>query len=239
MMKKVLVFSAGLIFAACGGESQKVPQTPSVTKTSQGSTKATSPEAPSGEGGEPVSDAGVGVNGQVVGAAPSLVTFRLKNTYSEDLSFSIEKGWQHLVFAYSGTPPNAKSIVMFPKHCTASCDVSKEEVCPYCPEPETVKEIKAAEVHQVVKAGEFYDLPWDGQQLVYKKTKGTRNGRAARCECYESQDVPPETYTVQACGLRVTNSAKKSTKYQCAKGTMTFPMTSPQVIELEFGKPGK
>lgn len=156
------------------------------------------------------------------------VTFRLKNSAKDDLVFSVDKGWQPVIFAFSGQPPKAKSILMFPKHCTASCELSGEERCPVCAAPEKVKDIIAAETREVVAPGKSFDVPWDGQIYLHDKKD---------CDCYRREPVPPETYTVRACGLRITKSAKKSTKMQCADGTMTFPADGPQVVELDFPTP--
>lgn len=162
------------------------------------------------------------------------VTFRLVNRADEDLVFSIEKGWQTSFIAFSGKPPKAKPIIMFPKFCTASCDAAAEEVCPVCEAPEKVDEVKAAEQRQVVAPGASLDVPWDGQVFVYEKTRGANR---QRCECYRTEEVPPETYTVKVCGLRLTKSAAKSTKLQCAETTMTVPADEPQVITVEFPAP--
>ena len=168
---------------------------------------------------------------------PAAVTFRLVNQAKEDLVFSTDKGWQPVIFAFSGEPPNAKSILMFPKFCTASCDAAAEERCPYCPEPERVREVKDAEQREVVAAGASIEVPWDGEIYVYEKTRGTRDGKKKRCDCYRKELVPPETYTVRACGLRITKTASSTTKYQCVDGTMAFPAEGPQVVTLEFPKP--
>lgn len=168
---------------------------------------------------------------------PAAVTFRLVNQAKEDLVFSIDKGWQPVIFAFSGKPPKAKSIIMFPKFCTASCDAAAEERCPVCAEPEKVSDVKNAEQRQVVAAGASIEVPWDGEVYVYEKTKGTRDGKNKRCDCYRKEPVPPETYTVRACGLRITKTASSTTKYQCVDGTMMFPAEGPQVVTLEFPKP--
>ncbi|MEM9493768.1 MAG: hypothetical protein AAGC55_31770, partial [Myxococcota bacterium] len=90
---------------------------------------------------------------------------------------------------------------------------------------------------EIVAPGASYDVPWDGQVYVYKKTRGSRDGKRVRCECFDKEPVPDETYTVRACGLRLTKSAKKSTRLQCVEGSMSFPATGPQVIELDFAAP--
>ncbi len=161
-------------------------------------------------------------------AAP--VTFVLKNSGSDELFINMDKGWQAVIFAYSGQVPNAKSMLMFPTHCTASCDSAPEELCPVCPEPERVKEIRAAENHDAVAPGDSRSVPWDGMAFSYQKAKKGKRG----CKCYTTVTPEPETYTVKACGLRKTKSAKARSKYQCVEGTMTLPSSEPIVVELDF-----
>ncbi len=189
-----------------------------------------------GDGAEP-GDPDATAGDAAAESPAAAVTFRLQNQADEDLVFNIDKGWQAVIIAYSGQPPNAVPIVMFPKFCTASCDLDTAERCPYCPEPENVREVKAAEKHQVVPSQESFALPWDGQVLLYEDTSGSRDGRNLTCECHRKQPVPAETYTVRACGLRLTKSAKKSSKMQCATGTMAFPAEGPQVVDLVFAAP--
>lgn len=167
------------------------------------------------------------------------VTFVITNSHSEDLSLNMDKGWQAVISAYSGQVPNAKSMLMFPTHCTASCDSAPEEICPVCEELVRAKDIKAAEKHDEVAPGESREVPWDGMAFTYKKAKGTRDGKKARCECYETVEPQPETYTIQACGLRKTKTSKERSKYQCVQSTLTLPVTEPVVVELDFGKPAK
>ena len=168
-------------------------------------------------------------------AAP--VTFVMKNTGSEDLVFNMDKGLQPVIFAFSGKPPKAKPIIMFPKFCTASCDAPEEGRCPYCPQPTKVRDIRAAEKREVVAPGKSFEAPWDAEVFVYKRTRGKRDGRTKRCECYTKEPVKPETYTVRACGLRVTKEAQKRSKYQCVDGTMTLPSEEPIRVELSFPDP--
>lgn len=166
-------------------------------------------------------------------ASDSPVTFKLKNTGDESLFLNMDKGWQAVIYAYSGTPPNAKSILMFPTHCTASCDAAPEDICPVCEEPERVAEIKAAENHDEVAPGDSRLVPWDGLAFQYKKARGKR----AKCKCYGTAEPAPETYTIKACGLRKTQSAKARSKYQCVESSLTIPVEEPVVVELDFGNP--
>jgi hypothetical protein len=161
------------------------------------------------------------------------VTFVLKNTGKESLFINMDKGFGAVIRAYSGKPPNAKPILMFPTHCTASCEAAPEDICPVCEEPKRAKDIKAAEKHDEVTPGDSRRVEWDTMAFAYKKSP---KGKGKRCRCHESVEPPPEEYTVQACGLRKTQSAKKPSKYQCVTSTLTLPVTEPVVVELDFGK---
>jgi hypothetical protein len=221
------------VAAACGGAQDSVASTP---VGEGGSSPAANDPGEASEGGE-------GKNGEgskdAASAAktPPAVTFRLKNSAKDDLVFSMDKGWQPVIFAFSGKPPKATPILMFPKFCTAACDLDEAERCPYCAEPDKVKDIKASEKREVVAPGASLDVPWDGQVYVYEKTRGKREGKNTKCECFRKQPVPPAAYTVRACGLRITKSAKSSTSYQCVEATMSFPAEGPQTVELDFPKP--
>lgn len=234
-MGKLSVFVVALLLG-CGGSQNPANSEPlGDTHVESEAEGLNDQAAPAGlEAGE---ESTTGEPGEAVPEEAPAVTFRLVNTAKEDLVFSVDKGWQPVIFAFSGEPPNAKSILMFPKFCTASCDAAAEERCPYCPEPENVREVKASEQRQVVAAGSSIDVPWDGEVFVYEKTRGKQDGRSKRCDCYRKQAVPPETYTVRACGLRLTKTAKRSTKYQCVDGSMSFPAEGPQVVTLEFPAP--
>ncbi len=156
------------------------------------------------------------------------IEFVLNNQGKEDLVLSLDKGWQPVIYAYSGKPPKAKSIIMFPMHCTANCE---EKKCLRCKEAERVRDIIKSEKRKVIAPGDSISVPWDGLDHVYKKTRAS--GRS--CKCFTKQPAPPEVYTVRACGLRVTKSATKRSKYHCAEGTMTLPMVAGQEkIELLF-----
>jgi hypothetical protein len=224
----ILMFAA----AACGGTQDSVASTPK-GEGGPGSAKDGSDQAAEGSAGE----SGEASQENTAAKAVPAVTFRLKNSAKDELVFSLDKGWQPVIFAYSGKPPKATPIVMFPKFCTAACDLDETERCPYCAEPDKVKDIKAAEKREVVAAGASLDVPWDGQVHVYENTRGKRDGKGTKCECFRKQPVPPEKYTVRACGLRITKSAKASTRYQCVEATMSFPAEGPQIVELDFPKP--
>lgn len=170
----------------------------------------------------------------------SLVTFELVNTDPDQpLELAIDKGWSLVISGYSGKPPKATPIIMFPQHCTASCDASDEERCPVCEAPKDAAAEKAEEQRLVIEPGKSYSQPWDGQIHAYEKCKGTQNGKRASCQCFRLQPVPPETYTLRACGLRVTKSAKKTSKFQCVTTEVQLPPAEPTTIRFEFPKPGK
>lgn len=213
---------------ACGGSNAAESKTPGMdhkTPVGDGDTDIDSPLTSTAP------DAGV-----TTSTPASPVTFVLKNSAKESLFINMDKGFAAVIYAYSGQPPNAKSILMFPTHCTASCDSAPEDICPVCEEPTRANDIKAAEKHDEVKPGDVRTVPWDGMVFDYKKTKGTQSGKRARCRCFESVEPPPEEYIIKACGLRKTQTAKQASKYQCVTGTLTLPITDPVVVELDFTK---
>jgi hypothetical protein len=140
-----------------------------------------------------------------------LVTFVVENTHTEELVFNLDHGWGGSVLAYSGTPPKAVSILPFPKHCTSACDAPPEGLCPVC-EPEKLDDIRTAQKLERVAPGATLEIPWDGQVHTYQKTRDAKN---KRCQCYTKGPVPPAEYTINICGLRLTQEAKKSSQLQC------------------------
>jgi hypothetical protein len=200
-----------------------------------------------GAAGKAVGDAddrGVGeVDGadiQPVPVAAPAVTFSLVNTAKEDLVFSLDRGWQPVIFGYSGTPGvDAKPIVMFPMHCTASCVAAAEERCPVCVQPSTTtaKEAVAAEKREVAAPGTSIDVPWDGQVYGYEKTRGGDAGRS--CQCWRQAEPPAATYTIKACGFRITKEANKRSQLQCVEAPLALPAAAPVTLRLEFPRPGR
>lgn len=157
----------------------------------------------------------------------SPVTFVLKNTHpSEGLFFNMDRGYGGFTSTFSGKPPRATVVHAFPRHCTASCDA--EDLCPTCPEPDQ----KNQKLHEVAP-GQAMEIPWDGMVHVYEKVKG--KGARKGCECHRMEEIPPEAYTVRICGLRLSRSARQSSKLQCIEGQLSFPADGPQRVELEFG----
>lgn len=228
-----------LVAFSCGGKQSVGSEPPGESNKSQSvADDLDVPDGMTDPGSEPgATSDGTGEAGVTETGAQAAVTFRLQNSAEDELVFSLDRGWQPVIFAFSGQPPNAEAIVMFPKFCTAACDAGEDAVCPYCPQPERVKDIRASEKREMIAPGGSLDVQWDGMVHVYEKTQGTQNGKRTSCECYKKAPVPAASYTVRACGLRITSSAKTSSKYQCVEGTMSFPAAEPQVIELDFPVP--
>ncbi len=170
-------------------------------------------------------------------ARRATVTFVLRNSHREELAFNMDRGWQPNLFAYRGKPPRAKWILMFPKHCAAACSAPERERCPVCREPESGKAQLSAQKFTRVAPGDELSVPWDGQVFVYEKTRARRKGKRRRCECHRTEPAPPGTYTVRACGLRLTRSAERRSQLQCVNAEMILPASSPQRIEFDFADP--
>jgi hypothetical protein len=218
------------LLACGGGKAAPVPENPGTshvtsdepgdappTDAAAGGETPTTPETPA-EPAEPVPPA-------------SPFTFVLSNTAEEDLVFSMDKGWQPVLFAYSGKPPKAVPILMFSKWCTETCEADDEARCPSCPQPEKPRDIAAAEKREVAAAGSEVRVPWDGQVFVYEKTRAS----GKRCECWKRAEPPAGEYTVKACGFRVSREPSKPSKMQCAETTMTLPpAATPVTVSLEF-----
>ncbi|HUH06082.1 MAG TPA: hypothetical protein VML75_29035 [Kofleriaceae bacterium] len=185
---------------------------------------------------EPAPDAGlVDENGgeptePVVDPNAPLVTFELHNSADKDLAFAIDKGWSLVVSGYSGKPPKAKPIILFPTHCTSACEVTKAEGCPVCATPVKAAEEKEAVLREVVAPGATFELGWDGEIHVYEKAKV----KGKRCDCFTKKPVEPATYTLRACGLRITTSAKATSKFQCVTSEVTLPPSEPTRIRFDF-----
>jgi hypothetical protein len=167
---------------------------------------------------------------------PSGIIFVMNNTHSDELVFNTDRGWGANILAFSGKPPKAVSIIPFAKYCTSACDASAEELCPFCPEPEKLKDIRESQHLEHIAAGASLEVPWDGKVRVYEKTRGVRDGKKRRCECYRVQDAVAGTYQVRACGLRLTKSAKERSQLQCVDATMALPAQG-QRIEFRFDAP--
>jgi hypothetical protein len=181
-------------------------------------------------------DAGVAAGPADAAPPPPLVTFELVNTGTSQLSFSMNKGWQPIIFAWSGQRgKNAKPIIMFPKHCTAACDALEDQRCPHCPGPETNKEARAMQQYVHVEPGQTHSVPWDGLVFGYEKGRGIWEGAPRTCECFRRAEPEPAEYTVWACGVRLTAAAGVSSRPQCIEAKMKLPVEDPPArIRFEF-----
>ncbi len=226
---------------SCGGGSS------SSSAAEPGSTHVTPP----GEDGDPGAvgtaegDAGTGAAAAADAAPPRApVVFLLKNDGKSDLTFALDKGWGGAIFAYSGKPPKAKTVLVFPRYCTGACDAAGgegAEACPICKEADSPKERqqqeKAETFRQVVPAGQTFELEWDGQVLAYEKASKEIRGKNKKCECFKKAAPEVAEYTVRACGLRTSAEVGKNSKMECVEAQVTLPAaegTSTDVV-LTFG----
>jgi len=162
---------------------------------------------------------------------PEGTTIELKNDGDGDLMFSTTKGWQPVIFAYTGKPPKAKSVMLFEGFCTASCDVPGDGVCPVCAPPKNKKEELAMAKSETAAAGGSVKVPWDGKVLVYDKAPGKKH-----CKCWKKVDPPADTYTIKACGLRPSKEPGKASKPVCTETQAALGGGLPPAITLSFGK---
>jgi hypothetical protein len=177
-------------------------------------------------------DAGVPID-----AAPpaSAITFVLTNTGREELALNLDYGWGAVLQAFYGKPPHAKPILMFPTFCTAACDAPDADRCMSCPRPEKVADIRNAQKLEKIAPGASLEVPWDANVHAYQVTK-PKEGKIKKCKCFSLEPAPAQTYTVRACGLRLSTSVEKSSRMVCAEGQMTLPVTEPTRVELSFAK---
>lgn len=220
---------------ACGGSKQPDPSAPTPAGGVVGQPPAGEPVADGEQpAGTPV-DAGMPPDAQL---PPAPVTFVLKNTGSEELALNLDQGWGAVIQAWSGKPPKAKVIRMYPKFCTASCDSAETERCPVCQQPEKLTDIRAAQKLEKIPPGGQLEVRWEAQAVQLEKTRGVQaDGKPAKCECYRMAEPPAETYSIRACGLRLTTTVDKTTQLICAEGQMTLPVSGPTQIELAFADP--
>ncbi len=190
-----------------------------------------------GTGGGTVDDSGNSTTEPTAPAGPA-VTFEIKNSFSKDLVFNLDAGWAAGILVFSGTPPNAVSILPFAKHCTAACDADSSKRCPVCKEPSSIEAIRKAEKREVVAAGGTHEVVWDTAEVyTYKKTKA----KGRKCDCHQIEPVPDGRYTVRACGLRLSQKHRQKSVFQCVtvEDAVTFPADGPQRVVLDFGNPKK
>jgi len=176
-MRTILIgvlWVAAVTAVACGGGGKKDTSTPGEGHDPAGGAGEASGGAQSSVDGDGGVAAGEPGSPEVPVEPPkpvAPVTFVFNNVGKTELAFVLDKGWGSSVFAYSGKPPKAKTVLVFPKYCTGACDGSAGEACPICKEAETPKDRQAAEKaetnRQLVQAGGTFPLEGDGPVPVY------------------------------------------------------------------------
>jgi hypothetical protein len=230
-MRLLVTLGASLVLSCSGGGSgQQGPGGPGgVGDTHHDLDTGGQPPADAGAGGGPTPvDGGAAVIPPPPPAA--LVTVELKNTGTTDLELNVDKGWSIALSGFSGTPPKAKAILIFPRWCTVACDAA--DTCPKCEAPEKASDETKQEQRVVIPPGQSHTIEWDGNVHVYQKVAGKKG-----CDCYTKQMVPPESYTLRSCGLRVTKSADQRTKMQCVDQKVQLPPDKPTRVIFEFPQP--
>lgn len=233
---------AGVIVAAlvgCGGTKGK-PEEPTLGTTHAPPVEEDDPAAAApatqGEPGEepepPDAEMPVPPEPQVP------VRFELKNEGKGELVFALDKGWTAAIFAYSGKPPKARSVLLYPKWCTETCDAQGDAVCPTCKIEEDPKKRQQQEEEEtrreVVAGGATFVLDWDGQVFQYEPAPSAARKKKKKCECWRKVPPPAETYTIKACGLRMASGAGRTSKMQCAEAQVVLPAPAGTVVTLAF-----
>jgi hypothetical protein len=224
-----------LVVAACGGSQSQTPASPPPGDTH---VTPTAPDVAPPAPGETQTPPTPPQPEERAMRPPPLplplaegTTIELKNDGDGDLMFSTTKGWQPVIFAYTGKPPKAKSVMLFEGYCTASCDVPGDGVCPVCAPPKNKKEELAMAKSETAAAGGSVKVPWDGKVLVYDKAPGKKH-----CKCWKKADPPADTYTIKACGLRPSKEPGKASKPVCTETQAALGGGLPPTITLSFGK---
>jgi hypothetical protein len=233
----------GLVMAAvaigCGGAKKPVAEGPP-----PGESHVTDADAVAVAAAEPV-DAGAPEPPPPppidAGPPPPPYTFSLENPEATDVTFAIDKGWQPVIFAYTGKPPKAKSVLLFPTFCTESCEADPKAMCPICREPvepkDRQKHEKAETKREVAPAGGKFELAWDGKVFAYEKAPKEARGKKRKCQCWRKVDPPADTYTIKACGLRPAEKVGGGSRFVCAETQVALPApTTPTTISLKFPK---
>jgi hypothetical protein len=214
------------VFVACGGGKPKGPE-PLARADELKKDKVVEAEPDASIGAAPIAEPPP-TETKPAPPPPAALTFELKNEGATDVVFSTTKGWQSVLFAYTGTPPKAKTVYLFEANCTASCDAG-DNVCPVCPVPTTKKEELAMAKTETARAGGSVKVPWDGKVVAYQKAPAGK-----KCKCFSKADVPADSYTIKACGLRQSNVKGKPSKAVCAQTTVALPAGGPQTVTLSF-----
>ncbi|MBI4509246.1 MAG: hypothetical protein HY698_06395 [Deltaproteobacteria bacterium] len=168
---------------------------------------------------------------------PPPIAFELSNEGPGELVFAVDKGWQPVLFAYTGKPPKAQPVLLFPTACTESCEVAPTAMCPVCREPDDPEKRKQLEKEEtrreIAPKGGIVKVPWDGKVLVYEKAPAAAGKK--KCKCWRKADPAQLTHTIKACGLRPSKEPGKPSKLVCSETQVQFPVPStPATIKLSF-----
>jgi hypothetical protein len=243
MHKNLLALTVAAALAACGGAAPAVTPTPPPGEvhvkpsTTNGPLPApaapdVAPVAPGEASVEPAPAPPEEKPAPRPVMRPAGTIIELKNDGEGELLFSTTRGWQPVIFAYTGKPPKAKAVMLFASNCTASCDVPADEVCPVCAAPTTKKEELAMAKVETAAPGGSVKVPWDGKVYVYEAAPGKK-----KCKCWRKVDPPADTYTIKACGLRAAQAKGKASKPVCVETQVTLGgPDAPHTIALGFGK---
>jgi hypothetical protein len=229
MHRNSLAFVA--VLAACGGGASETKPTPPPGETHAPPAPAAPDVAPGETRRPPEAQEPAGIRAPLPLPKPEGKTIELRNEGDGELLFATTKGWQPVIFAYTGKPPKAKPILLFESFCTASCSAPDADVCPTCKEPKNKKEELAMAKYETAPAGGSVKVPWDGKMFVYQKASGKH-----KCKCWTKSDPPADTYTVKACGLRPSKEAGKPSKPTCAETQVVLGEGSADTITLSFTK---
>jgi hypothetical protein len=230
----LLAVLAASVAIGCGGPKSPPERPPGDTHVvAVGATVdagVAAPDAALPDAGPPPIDAG---------PPPPPYAFELKNEGDRELQFPIDKGWQPVLFAWTGKKPKAVPYLLFEKPCTGACDAATpEEICPVCKEAEKPrdrqKEEKAETKREIAPAGGSVTVPWDGKVFVYEKAP--KELKKKKCECWRKADPPAETFTIKACGFRPGAKAGQASTPVCAEAEVALPGITPTTITLVFPK---
>jgi hypothetical protein len=229
-MSRMAVLLAFLV-AACGGTSR-----PSHADPPGQSRAGMTVEGDPHEGPDPAEI----VDAEPPPPPPPPVTFVLRNTGKTELAFNLDKGWQPVLFGFTGKPPKARSALLFPEHCTGPCDAADvEEMCPVCEVAEDARTRRKQEIEgiqrEIAQPGEEVTVGWDGMVYVYEKAPAAMKRRG--CQCWRKGEARPDTYTIRACGWRPPPKPGKPSTPVCADTQVELPPAeTPATITLEFPK---
>lgn len=210
------------------GSKVKVPPEPLARADELKRDKVVEPDTDATVSGVPVAPAPTPEPAKPETVPGTGAMFELKNDGDGDLVFTTTKGWQPVLFAYTGKPPKAKTVFLFETACTAACDAG-DNVCPVCPAPKNKKEEVAMAKKETAASGKSLRVPWDQKVVAYQKAPGGK-----KCKCFTKADPTPDSYTIKACGLRASKVAGKPSKAVCTETTVALPLQAGQVVSLSF-----